>query len=56
MNNVKQFKKFCMGMSVTPPPPQLLSTTLYIYLVENWGALKVNNLIVIYDSKFFEES
>jgi hypothetical protein len=46
MNNVKQFKKYCQGMNVTPPPPpttQLLSTTLYIYFVENSGALKINN-------------
>jgi hypothetical protein len=25
------------------PPTQLLSTTLYIYVVKNWGALKINN-------------
>jgi hypothetical protein len=48
MNNVKQFKKHYHGMSVnpmSPPPPwaQLLSTTLYIYFVEKWGALKTNN-------------
>jgi hypothetical protein len=42
MNNVKQFKKYCHGMHVTPPT-QLLSTTLYIYFMENWGALKINN-------------
>jgi hypothetical protein len=26
-----------------PPPTQLLLTTLYIYFIENWGALKINN-------------
>jgi len=31
-----------------PPPPSLrhlalLSTTFYIYFMENWGALKINN-------------
>jgi hypothetical protein len=29
-----------------PPPPlatQLLSTTLYIYFMKKWGALKMNN-------------
>jgi hypothetical protein len=67
MNNVKKFKKYCQGMNVIPPSPpfpthiaQLLSTTLYIYFVENQGALKINNyfkiFIFIYDSKFFEES
>ncbi len=39
---------------------QLLLTTLFIYFVENQGALKVNNYfqnpIVIYDNKLFEES
>jgi hypothetical protein len=45
MNNVKQFKKYCHGMSFTPFPfsAQLLSTTLYIYFVENQGVLKINN-------------
>jgi hypothetical protein len=60
MNNVKQFKKYYHGMNVNPPPTQLLLTTLYIYFVENWGALKINNdlknPIVIYDSRFFKES
>jgi hypothetical protein len=30
MNNAKQFKEYCYGVSVTPPPPsaQLSSTTL----------------------------
>jgi len=50
---------------MTPPPslppcPQLLLTPLYIYFMENWGALKINNHkknpIVIYDSGLFEES
>jgi len=61
MNNVKQFKKYYHGMSVKPSPPwaQLLSTTLYIYFMEKWGALKTNNYlknpIVIYDdSRLFE--
>jgi hypothetical protein len=44
MNNVKQFEKYCHGMNVTfPPPIQLLLKKLYIYFVENWGALKINN-------------
>ncbi len=44
MNNVKQFKKYCYGMNVTPPPPRpIVVTTLYIYVMENWGALKINN-------------
>jgi hypothetical protein len=30
INNVKQLKKYCHGMSVHPPPPQLVSTTLYM--------------------------
>jgi hypothetical protein len=66
MNNVKQFKKYYHGMSVTPPPPtphppstQLLSTTLYIYFVENWDALNINNYlinpIIIYDNRLFEK-
>jgi len=59
MNNVKQFKKYCHGMNVNLPA-QLLSTTLYIYFIENWGALKINddkkNPIVIYDSRLFEKS
>jgi hypothetical protein len=41
MNNVKQLKKYCHGMNVTPS--QLLSTILYIYFLKNWGALKINN-------------
>jgi hypothetical protein len=63
MNNVKQFKKYCYGMNVTHPPPppplhlaQLLLTTLYIYFMKNWGALKIKNPIVINGSKLFEES
>jgi hypothetical protein len=47
MNNVKQFKKYCHGMSVNPRSPpnmaQLVSTTFYIYFMENWGALKKIN-------------
>ncbi len=42
MNIIKHLKKYCDGMSVAPPPAQLLSTTLYIYFMENWGALKIN--------------
>jgi hypothetical protein len=42
------------------PSTQLLSTTLYINFMENWGALKTNNYlknpIVIYDSRWFEEN
>jgi hypothetical protein len=42
----------------SPPPAQLLSTTIYIYFMENWGALKINiylkNLIIIYDNRLFE--
>jgi hypothetical protein len=65
MNNVKQLKKYCHGMSVAPPPPprtptQLLSTTLNIYFMENWGALKTNNYlknpIVICDNGLLEKS
>jgi len=36
MNNIEQLKKYCHGMSVSPPTlTQLLSTTLYIYIVQN---------------------
>ncbi len=41
MNNVKQFKKYCHGMSVTPPPPSRNCCQKIIYLV--CGALKINN-------------
>jgi len=61
INNVKQFKKFCHGMSVTPPSPHpIVVTTLYIYFLENLCALKINNHlenpIVIYDSRWFEKN
>jgi len=59
MNNVKQSKKYCHAMNVNPPA-QLLSTTLYIYFMENWDALKINdykkNPIVIYDSRLFKNN
>jgi len=48
-------------MNITPAPPtaQLLLTTLYIYFVENWDALKIKiikkNPIVIYDNRLFEK-
>jgi hypothetical protein len=35
MTNVKQFQKDCYGMIVTPQTMELLSTTLYIYFMEN---------------------
>jgi hypothetical protein len=34
INNVKQLKKYCHGISVNLVPP-LLSTTLYMYFVKN---------------------
>jgi len=43
----KKQKKIYLNCISPPPPPhpptQLLLITLYIYFVENWGALKINN-------------
>ncbi len=45
---------------MSPPHPIVVNNILYIYFVEKWGALKINNYkknpIVIYDNRLFEES
>jgi len=45
---------------MSPPLVQRLLTKLYIYFMENWVALKINNYlknpIIIYDSRLFEKN
>jgi hypothetical protein len=56
MNNVKQFKKYYHGMSVTPTLPIVVNNIIYL-LCEKLGCFENKKTpIVIYDSMMFDES
>jgi hypothetical protein len=61
MNNVKQFKKYCHEINVTPLPPHpIVVNNIICLLCGKLGALKINNYlknpIVIYGGKLFEKN